>query len=280
MRKLSPYSGPAEGDGPSIRTALLLAAGIGSRLAPLTDTMPKCLVSVAGMPILERLVRALDAHGIERLVIVVGYRAGMIRDYLGESFGGITVEYIEDSLFATTSTLYSLWLARQAIDEPFLIIESDVVFDTPLLAPLLQGDRIAVSAQLPWMNGTTVTLDSHRRVTALYSSAPGVYDQHCRDTDHFITVNITSVARDTWTEVRKGLDRHVAAGHTGIFHDVVFAEMTAAGTMALEAVIFPTERWYEVDTPADRDAAESIFPSRLPAAGGSGRLVRHAGKTH
>ena len=101
--------------------------------------MPKCLVSVGGMPILERLVRALDAHGIERLVIVTGYRAEMIRDYLGESFGGIAVEYIESPLFATTNTLYSLWLARQAIDEPFLLVESDVVFDAPLLAPLLQG---------------------------------------------------------------------------------------------------------------------------------------------
>ena len=124
------------------------------------------------------------------------------------------------------------------------------------------------------MSGTTVTLDSHRRVTALYSSPPGVYAQHCRDADHFITVNITSLARDTWTEVREGLDRHVAAGHAGFFHDVVFAEMTAAGTMALEAVIFPTERWYEVDTPADRDAAELVFPG-----GGSQRRVRSAGKT-
>ena len=271
--RTSLHSGPAEGDGPPVRTALLLAAGTASRLLPLTDAMPKCLVSVGGMPILERLVRALDAHGIERLVIVVGYRAEMIRDYLGESFGGIAVEYIESPLFATTNTLYSLWLAREAIDEPFLLIESDVVFDAPLLAPLLQGDRIAVSAQLPWMSGTTVTLDSRGRVNALYSPPPGVYDQHCTDADHLITVNITSLARDTWTEVRKGLDRHVAAGHTGFFHDVVFAEMTAAGAMALEAVIFPTQRWYEVDTPADRDMAERHFPSRLHAAGGSRRPV-------
>src|ERR1019366_4157267 len=53
-----------------VRTALLLAAGLGSRLAPLTDAVPKCLVAVSGVPILERLVRALDAHGFRRLVIV------------------------------------------------------------------------------------------------------------------------------------------------------------------------------------------------------------------
>ncbi len=99
-------------DGAHVRTALLLAAGLGSRLAPLTYALPKCLVTVNGMPILERLVRTLDTHGIDRLVIVAGYRAEMIRDYLGESFGGIAVEYILSPLYATTNTIYSLWLAR------------------------------------------------------------------------------------------------------------------------------------------------------------------------
>ena len=249
---------------------------MGARLAPLTDSLPKCLVSVSGMPILGRLVRALDGHGIDRLVIVTGYRAEMIRDYLGESFGGIAVEYVVSPLFATTNTLYSLWLARQLIDEPLLLIESDVVFDEPLLAPLLRPDRIAVSRQLPWMNGTTVTLDASGIVSAFYSPPPGVYD-HCTDADHFMTVNINSLARDTWREVRERLDRHVAAGHTGYFHDIVFEEMIADGSMALSAVIFPTERWYEIDTPADRDAAELVFPRRPPAARGSQRRTARSG---
>ena len=258
-------------DRAQVRTALLLAAGLGSRLGPLTDALPKCLVSVSGVPILERLVRSLDSHGIERLVIVTGYRAEMIRDYLGESFGGIAIEYLVSPLYATTNDIYSLWLARQLIDEPFLLLESDVVFDEPLLAPLLQADRIAVSKQLPWMSGTTVTLDANGNVKAFYPPPPGVYGQHCTDPDHFMAVNICSLARDTWGEVCQRLDRYVAAGRTGCFYESVFAEMTADGSMALGAVVFPTERWYEVDTPADRDAAELVFPRHVHAAGGLGR---------
>jgi choline kinase len=101
-----------------VRTALLLAAGLGSRLAPLTGAVPKCLVSVSGVPILERLVRALDSHGFERLAIVTGYKGDAIRDYLGESFGGIAIEYIVSPLFETTNNVYSLWLARDLIEEP------------------------------------------------------------------------------------------------------------------------------------------------------------------
>ena len=268
-------------DRAQVRTALLLAAGLGCRLAPLTDALPKCLVSVSGVPILERLVRSLDGHGFERLVIVTGYKAEMIRDYLGESFGGIAVEYIVSPLFATTNNIYSLWLARHLIDEPFLLVESDVVFDEQLLAPLLQPDRIAVSRQLPWMSGTTVTLDGDGKVSAFYPPPPGVYGQHCTDADHFMAVNICSLARDTWGEVCERLDRHVAAGQTGFFYESVFEEMTADGSMALAAVIFPAERWYEIDTPADLDAAGAGLPqaparrARVKATGR--RALRAAG---
>ena len=258
-------------DRAQVRTALLLAAGVGSRLAPLTDGLPKCLVSVSGVPILKRLVRSLDGHGIERLVIVTGYKAEMIRDYLGEGFGGIAIEYIVSPLFETTNDIYSLWLARHLIDEPFLLLESDLVFDEQLLAPLLQPERIAVSRQLPWMGGTTVTFDGNGHVNAFYPPPPGVYGQHCTDIDHFMAVNICSLARDTWGAVCERLERRVAAGQTGLFYESVFEEMAADGSLALAAVIFPAERWYEIDTLADLDAAELVFPRHLHAAGAGRR---------
>jgi len=260
-----------------VRTALLLAAGLGSRLAPLTDAVPKCLVSMSGVPILERLVRSLDSHGFERLVMVTGYKAEAIRDYLGESFGGIAIEYIVSPLFETTNNIYSLWLARHLVDEPFLLVESDLVFDEHLLAPLLQPERIAVSRQLPWMGGTTVTLDGSGNVNAFYPPPAGVYGQHCTDIDHFMAVNICSLARDTWHDVCERLDQHVAAGQTGCFYESVFEEMAADGSMAPAAVIFPAERWYEIDTPADLHAAELVFPRHLHATGGSGRRATSAG---
>ena len=180
-------------------------------------------------------------------------------------------------MFETTNNIYSLWLVRDLIDEAFLLVESDLVFDEDLLEPLLQPDRIAVSRQLPWMSGTTVTLDDDGIVNAFYPAPPGVYGAHCTDSDHFMAVNICSLSRDTWAEVRQRLDRHVRAGQTGTFYEVVFAEMTTDGCMAAEAVIFPTERWYEIDTVADLDAAELVFP-RQPASRGGVEAARPAGR--
>jgi len=164
-------------------------------------------------------------------------------------------------VFETTNNIYSLWLVRDLVDEAFLLVESDLVFDDELVEPLLVHDRIAVSRQLPWMSGTTVTLNADGIVNAFYPAPPGVYGQHCTDSDHFMAVNICSLSRETWVEVRRRLDQHVAAGKTGDFYEVVFAEMTADGSMTAEAVIFPTDRWYEIDTVADLHAAELVFPT-------------------
>ena len=77
-----------------ITTALLLAAGSGCRLRPLTDDQPKCLTEVDGVPILERLVDGLCQQGFTRLVIVVGYLEHRIREFLGEWRDGLSIEYV------------------------------------------------------------------------------------------------------------------------------------------------------------------------------------------
>ena len=120
-----------------VTTALLLAAGTGSRLQPLTDDAPKCLTEVNGTTILERLVDGLRQQGFKRLVVVVGYLGESIREFLADHAAGLTVDYVTSSRYRTTNNLYSLWLARKEIHEPFLLVECDLVFDASL--PVFAG---------------------------------------------------------------------------------------------------------------------------------------------
>ena len=80
--------------GVPVTTALLLAAGMGSRLSPLTDSTPKCLVEVNQIPILERLMRTLRSHGFKRLFVVTGHLSEVIEDYLGSRYADIEISYI------------------------------------------------------------------------------------------------------------------------------------------------------------------------------------------
>ena len=124
---------PSRNGSDRIKTALLLAAGTGSRLQPLTEDSPKCLTEVNGTTILERLVHGLRAWEFERLVVVVGYLDGCVRDFLDRSASGLDIQYVRSARYRTTNNIYSLWAARHAIQEPFLLLECDLVFDDVLL---------------------------------------------------------------------------------------------------------------------------------------------------
>ncbi len=100
-------------DKENISTALLLAAGTGSRLRPLTNKISKCLARVNEAPILEHLVECLHQYGFKRLVVVVGHLEQSIRDLLDRISEDITVEYIVSPQYETTNNIYSLWLARE-----------------------------------------------------------------------------------------------------------------------------------------------------------------------
>ncbi len=195
-----------------IRTALLLAAGTGSRLQPLTEDLPKCLTEVNGTSVLERLVRGLCAWEFERLVVVVGHLDGCVRDFLDRSGSGLDIQYVRSTKYRTTNNIYSLWAARHTIQEPFLLLECDLVFDDDLLGEMLEPDRIAVSGILPWMNGTTVSLDHSSRVTRFHIGK----DQPTSELPHK-TVNMYSFSRSSWQRVTKRLEQYVSSGRVNVY---------------------------------------------------------------
>jgi len=238
-----------------ITTAVLLAAGIGSRLQPLTDDAPKCLTEVSNVPILERLVSTLRQNGFKRLVVVVGHLERCIRDFLSTHAGELSVEYIVSRQYLTTNNIYSLWLIRKKIQEPFLLIESDLVFDTSLLLDMLYPDKIAISCLLPWMNGTTVTIDSNRWIKAFHVG-PGEVPKQTT----YKTVNIYSFFLASWKKIETRLDRYISEGRLNTYYEEVLAELIAEGTLSLQAIFFDPNRWYEVDTMEDLRQTELIFP--------------------
>jgi len=249
-----------------VRTALLLAAGTGSRLAPLTDRVPKCLVPVNEISILERLVDSLHEHRFKKLVIVVGHRADSIRKFFESRTEGMEITYITSPLYKTTNNIYSLWLARKAIDEPFLLVESDIVFDSDLLKDMLQPDRIAIAELQPGMDGTTVTIDNQQKVGAFYGGA------HKRDNQHYKTVNIYSLSRRTWQLMRERLDHQISTNMVNGYYETVFADMVSEGCLSFSPVLFDHKRWHEIDNHVDLRAAERMCAlPRRPAVGRDAR---------
>jgi choline kinase len=241
-----------------ITTALLLAAGTGSRLFPLTKSSPKCLTLVNEKSILERLVNNLKKQGFTRLVIVTGYEKECIMGFLGDKSEDLKIEYIHSPLYRTTNNIYSLWIARNMINEPFVLFESDLVLTTSLLDEMVFPDRIAIAKMRAWLNGTTVSINDMKQVTKFHKGTTYPYTGI-----RYKTVNIYSFSLSSWQTIVKKLDKYISEGNVSCYYEIAFIEMIEDKSITFESVSFDHKPWYEIDTIQDLAEAEKLFTNEL-----------------
>jgi len=122
----------------TVRHAIILAAGQGSRLLPLTLTSPKCLIEVGGKSILRHQLDALRGAGVESFTVVTGYRAEQIEQQAARlRRGGFDIETLYNPFWAVASSIGSVWIARERLHRPFLLLNGDTIFDQDLLSEAL-----------------------------------------------------------------------------------------------------------------------------------------------
>ena len=151
--------------------AVVLAAGIGSRLRPITLRVPKGCVPVAGRPILAHQLHAYADAGVENVTVVAGYLADRTRACcraVADERDALSVTVVENELYANTNNLYSLNLVREQLaGEPFLLSNGDVVFDPEVVERLLAADgETAIACDYATYSGEAmkVTVDEEDRV--------------------------------------------------------------------------------------------------------------------
>ncbi len=240
--------------------AVILAAGRGERLRPLTDTAPKCLTLVSGKSILQYELEALEATGIHECTIVVGYRGNQVSESFGSSFKTLNLRYVNNPDYGTTNNLYSLWLAREHLESQTILIEGDLLFDKALMSKLVDAaeqDIAVVDEFRDDMNGTIVRGEGAGINEFVLKSAQGEGYNYAGAAK---TVNLYKFSESTMHDhFLPGLDRYVAEKNTNIFYEAVLAELVAEKLLHM-SMMFPGDYpWFEVDTPEDLAAAEELF---------------------
>jgi choline kinase len=118
---------------------VILAAGIGSRLRPLTNENPKCLIEVLNKPILEYQLNSYKNANVKDVIVVVGYLYEKIEEYFeANEYPSMNIQLIQNRRFECTNNMYSLWIAKDFIDNEFILSNGDVIFDPLILSMMFE----------------------------------------------------------------------------------------------------------------------------------------------
>ena len=251
--------------------AIILAAGMGTRLRPITMSLPKCLVPVNSKPILEHQFDALLLAGIREVVLVVGHLAESLSAKYGTSYCGMNIHYVENRLYDRTNNIYSLWLARQHLNSQLLLLEGDLVFEPELLQRLTQTPEpnVAIVERFqPHMDGTVIQANG-RWGNSLWASRMVLKAQQGDDFDYasaLKTVNIYKLSQEVLQDqIVPELDSYIAQQRSDQYYEAVFADLISRDAMRLALLSAAPNRWAEVDTLEDLQAAEELFAKEILA---------------
>jgi len=238
--------------------AVILAAGMGTRLGDRTADRPKCLIEINGVSIVANALQRLEEAGVSETVIVVGYRHEDVQACVGDRVGRMRVTYRRNDEYRTTGTSRSLEIGITDLGADLLVLEGDVFFEPRLLPALISSPHVDATVVEPWhpaLDGSVVTVDRDGRVSAWIHKkdrAPGFSLPGT-----FKTVNIHRLSASLVRTLRPLLRAESDSDGGREPLETVFARIVRDGGRihALPA----TGRWVEIDDESDLRTAESLF---------------------
>ena len=240
--------------------AVILAAGIASRLRPLTNNCPKCLLKIGERSLLQRSMDGLIMNGIKEFVVVTGYLHEQIEDFLKNQYQEVPITFIHNELYASTNNIYSLWLARpEAEGKDILLLDSDIVYDPEMVGRLLRSeheDVLALNRHPLGEEEMKVVPDGKGRVKEISKT--------CRIEDAIgesIGIEKMSAAytKALYRELQPMMEKE---GLENVFYEKAFERLIPQGhTFWIEDTsdLFSTE----LDTVEDFNTAKELIPAEL-----------------
>jgi choline kinase len=227
---------------------IILSAGSGSRLLPLTRTMPKCLVEVGDRAILDHQLGALAAAGIDEAVVVVGYRGDQVREHLERHPAPLPVSAVLNPFWAVSSSIGSVWAARDHLGSPFCLMNGDTVFAASIIAGAVAAAPAGIGLlvepiAVPELDDMLVIVEG-AQVRAVAKTLPP-------ERAHHRSLGVVLSTGDGGA-YRAALDAVIAApGGINAYHHDIVARLAAS--VGVGAIVDRHGGWQEIDRPEDID---------------------------
>jgi choline kinase len=238
---------------------VILAAGMAKRLRPLTDEKPKCLLEVGGKTLLQRTVDAMISAGVKEFVVVTGYRAEMIREFLTVNYQLSIINYIDNVDFEHNNNIFSLWLAMQKLHgQEVLLMDSDILCDPEAVRRVARKTNPALAMQQHELGEEEmkIVVDEAGRITEISKT--------CSPADAIgESVGIEKMTAEYTEAIYQELRKMILdEGLIDIFYERAFERLIPQGH-TFEVVDTTDLFSYELDTPEDLEKATTALPKEL-----------------
>ena len=242
-------------------TAVILGAGFGSRLAPLTDDRPKCAVTLAGEPLSVRMLRQLGERGVRHGVVVVGHMADRARELIGARIGDVAVEYVENRDFAKTGTMYSTLVGIPALSAGGYLIEGDISASEGVIDRLTGADPALTHwAVDPWSSkhdGSQLKADEGGRIVGqayLRQKTPGPVPGAWK------SAGMLKLSPNGAAVMHEYLKKEADAGNRNVYYDDIVAKHI--GAFDIRVLDMTPHVWVEIDNLDDMAEARANFEKK------------------
>jgi len=231
--------------------ALILAAGFGSRLRPLTNEVPKAMVQVNQRAIIDQQISNLHENGVADITVVVGYKAEMFKAYLIEAYPSVKI--IENTQYNNTNNMYSAYLTRgEFYNCSFLLMNADVYFDSSILRELIKeeyNNSIVVEAgvyndesmKVECTNNKIISISKGITEEKAFGVSIDVYKFSSEGSKTFFDMVVEFI------EEKKDLNQWTEVALNNVLKEITFTPCPLKG------------RWIEIDNHDDLKNAEDIF---------------------
>jgi choline kinase len=235
--------------------AVILAAGQGTRIRSVHGEHPKCLIEVDNTTILDHQLEALSLAGIKDVAIVVGYEKDQIISHVRTRHPYQNIQFIENSAFAITNNIYSLWLALDWLrDESFIALNADVIFDPGILTSATTPHAMVSMIVDPgWRDETMKVIIEDDYVIQMSKKI-------AREQFSGTYIGITVFCRAVQERFFRKMNDLITHGRVNEFFNAAVQELANEG---LQVGYTSTEglAWAEIDDPLDLTfAQQNVFP--------------------
>jgi histidinol-phosphate/aromatic aminotransferase/cobyric acid decarboxylase-like protein/choline kinase len=242
--------------------AIILAAGIGYRMKPLTKDTHKTMLKVGSNRIIDSIISGLAENNIKTIIVATGYLAEQVKSHLVANFPAIEFVFVHNPEFQETNNVYTLHKVFDTIeiDDDILLIESDLMYDPDVIKKIVESpyDNVAlVDKYRIGMDGTVVTIHENRITNVI---PPHMQDSDFNFMDKYKTLNIYKFSKSFVSETFKPLVHYyVHSIAKTSYYELILGILVYIQKQEIYVEIIEDEHWAEVDDPNDLKIADFIF---------------------